>query len=87
MMRRKRPQRKPRQHRQKRECYFTVNKVNQVDYKDLELLARFVNDAGKITPSRITGTRAIYQRKVTKAIKIARYLSLIPYCDTHRQHF
>lgn len=83
----KKPRRDSRNNRQRRECYFTANNIKDVDYKDLEMLARFTNEAGKITPARVTGIKARYQRKVTKAIKIARYLALIPYCDAHRQQF
>lgn len=69
--------------RRKKFCYFTVNKIEEVDYKDVELLKRFVTETGKIVPSRITGTCARYQRQLAKAVKLARYLSLLPYCDRH----
>jgi len=72
--------------RRKKVCYFTVNKLtdDDVDYKDLDLLKKFVTETGKIVPSRITGTRARFQRRLTKAIKLARFLALIPYCDSHK---
>jgi small subunit ribosomal protein S18 len=70
--------------RRKKVCYFTVNKIDDVDYKDIELLRKFVTETGKIVPSRITGTRAKYQRRLTRAIKYARFLSLLPYCDAHK---
>ncbi|MBN1684133.1 MAG: 30S ribosomal protein S18 [Gammaproteobacteria bacterium] len=70
--------------RRKRACYFTVNGTQEIDYKDLELLRRFITDTGKIVPSRITGTKAKHQRRLAKAIKIARFLALLPYCDRHK---
>ena len=65
-------------------CYFTVNKIKEIDYKDIELLKKFITETGKIIPSRITGTRAKYQRVLAIAIKRARFLALIPYCDAHK---
>jgi small subunit ribosomal protein S18 len=47
------------------------------------MLRKFIMENGKIVPNRITGTKAGYQRKLTKAIKLARYLALLPYCDRH----
>lgn len=69
--------------RRKKFCYFTTNKIKEVDYKDVNLLKKFITESGKIVPSRITGTKAIYQRQLSKAIKLARYLALLPYCDKH----
>ena len=46
----------------KKVCYFTKNKIKEIDYKDVELLKRFINANGKIIPRRVTGTRAKYQR-------------------------
>ncbi len=69
--------------RRKKFCYFTTNKIKEVDYKDVNLLKKFITESGKIVPSRITGTKAIYQRQLAKAIKLARYLALLPYCDKH----
>ena len=71
-------------YRRKKVCYFTANGIDVIDYKDLELLKKFVTETGKIVPSRITGTKAKYQRRLGEAIKLARYLSLIPYCDSHK---
>jgi ribosomal protein S18 len=48
--------------RRKKECYFTKNKIKHIDYKDAELLVKFVSDRGKILPRRVTGTTAKYQR-------------------------
>ncbi len=69
--------------RKKRFCYFTKNGITEIDYKDLELLEKFISDSGKIYPSRSTGTKSRYQRQLTRAVKQARYLSLIPYTDSH----
>jgi len=69
--------------RRKKFCYFTANKVKEVDYKDVHLLKKFITESGKIVPSRITGTKARYQRQLANAIKLARYLALLPYCDKH----
>jgi len=69
--------------KRKKFCRFTVAKVEQVDYKDVDTLKDFVQENGKIMPSRLTGTRAHYQRQVDTAIKRARYLALLPYTDLH----
>lgn len=60
-------------------CYFTVNKIDHIDYKDTELLKKFVSERGKILPRRVTGTSAKYQRMLTQAIKRARQVALLPY--------
>ena len=70
--------------RRKRYCKFTAEGITSVDYKDIELLKGFVTESGKIVPARITGTKAKYQRQLTKAVKIARYLALLPYTDSHK---
>lgn len=54
-----------------------------IDYKDVDLLRKFITESGKIVPSRITGTKASAQRRLTRAIKVARFLALIPYTDKH----
>ncbi|VAX08974.1 SSU ribosomal protein S18p @ SSU ribosomal protein S18p, zinc-independent [hydrothermal vent metagenome] len=69
--------------RRRRYCRFTAEGITQVDYKDLNLLKAFVSESGKIVPSRITGTKARYQRQLTTAIKRARFLALLPYTDQH----
>jgi small subunit ribosomal protein S18 len=69
--------------RRKKICYFTSNKLNHVEYKDVYLLRKFITEGGKIVPSRITGTKARYQRQLANAIKLARFLALLPYCDKH----
>ncbi len=70
--------------KRKRFCRFTVAGVEQIDYKDIDTLRDFVGENGKITPARLTGTRAIYQRQLTVAIKRARFLALLPYTDQHK---
>lgn len=71
--------------RRRRYCRFTAEGVDQIDYKDLETLKAYVSESGKIVPSRISGTKAKYQRQLATAIKRARYLALIPYTDSHEQ--
>lgn len=70
--------------RRKKQCYFTANDIIEIDYKDVELLKKFITETGKIVPSRITGTRAKYQRQLARAIKLARLAALLPFCDQHR---
>ena len=70
--------------RRKRYCKFTAEGISSVDYKDIDLLKGFVTESGKIVPARITGTKAKYQRQLTSAIKVARYLALMPYTDSHK---
>ena len=63
----------------KRPCRFCTERVQLIDYKDLERLSRYVTDRGKILPSRLTGTCARHQRVLTRAIKRARFMALLPY--------
>ena len=74
----------PRNFRRKRYCRFTAEGIKEIDYKDLDLLAPYISETGKIVPSRITGTSARYQRHLATAIKRARYLALVPYTDQHK---
>lgn len=60
-------------------CYFTSNGITHIDYKDVDLLKKFVSERGKILPRRVTGTNAKYQRKLTALIKRARQMALLPY--------
>jgi small subunit ribosomal protein S18 len=69
--------------RRRKFCRFTAEKIEWIDYKDVELLKDFVNETGKIIPARITGTAAGYQRQLSDAIKRARFLALLPYTDLH----
>jgi small subunit ribosomal protein S18 len=64
-------------------CAFSSDKGIEIDYKDVDMLGDYVMESGRIVPSRITGTSARYQRQLAKAIKLARYLALLPYSDTH----
>ena len=65
----------------KKVCYFTKNNVEYIDYKDVELLNRFISANGKIIPRRVTGTSAKYQRMLATAIKRARQMALLPYVN------
>ena len=69
--------------RRKRYCKFTAEGVEEIDYKDMNTLKGYISETGKIVPSRISGTKARYQRQLATAIKRARFLALIPYCDSH----
>ncbi len=69
------------QHRRKY-CYFKENGITEIDYKDVRLLRRFVNDQGKIMPRRVTGTSGKMHRKVVRAIRRSRSIALMPYMDT-----
>ena len=60
------------------------NLPKSFDYKDVNVLKQFITETGKIIPARVTGVTASNQRKLTKYIKIARFLALIPYTDMHR---
>lgn len=64
-------------------CRFTVDKVEWIDYKDVDVLKDFINENGRIIPARITGTKTHFQRQLSDAIKRARYLALLPYTDLH----
>jgi small subunit ribosomal protein S18 len=70
--------------RRRKFCRFTAEGVKEIDYKDLQTLRNYVTETGKIVPSRITGTKARYQRQLATAIKRARFLALLPYCDSHK---
>lgn len=60
--------------------------ANGIDYKDLATLEPFVTENGKLVPARISGISTAKQRELTRHIKIARFLALIPYCDNHRKY-
>ena len=70
--------------RRRKFCRFTADKIVEIDYKDLMLLKANVTESGKIVPSRITGTKARYQRQLATAVKRARFLALLPYTDSHK---
>ena len=63
-------------------CYFTANGITKIDYKETDLLKKFISERGKILPRRVTGTSAKYQRKLTVAIKRARQMALLPYVSS-----
>ena len=63
----------------KKVCGFCVDKVENIDYKDIARLRRYMSERGKILPRRVTGTCARHQRELTVAIKRARHLALLPY--------
>ena len=65
--------------RRKKVCKFTVEKIDSISYRDVRLLQQFVSDRGKIIPRRLTGTSAPFQRKLTRAIKQARAIALLPF--------
>ena len=69
--------------RRRKFCKFTAEGVTEIDYKDIDTLKQYVSETGKIVPSRITGTKARYQRQLSTAIKRARYIALLPYTDSH----
>ncbi len=61
------------------ECPFCADKSNKLDYKQIEMLQRYVTDAGKIRPRRQTGACAKHQRALAREVKRARHLALLPY--------
>lgn len=69
--------------RRRKFCRFTAEGVKEIDYKDIATLKGYITETGKIVPSRITGTKARYQRQLATAIKRARFLALLPYSDAH----
>ncbi|GGO88960.1 30S ribosomal protein S18 [Marinobacterium nitratireducens] len=70
--------------RRRKFCRFTAEGVKEIDYKDLDTLKSYITETGKIVPSRITGTKARYQRQLATAIKRARFVALLPYTDSHQ---
>ncbi|AOX43367.1 30S ribosomal protein S18 [Spiroplasma poulsonii] len=69
----------PKFKRFKKQCYFTKNKITYIDYKDIELLKKFISGNGQILPKRVTGTTAKNQRMLAIAIKRARQMALLPF--------
>jgi small subunit ribosomal protein S18 len=65
--------------RRKKICRFCVDKIDDVNYKDVKLLSSFVSDRGKITPRRISGVCAVHQRRLSDAVKQARNIALLPF--------
>jgi small subunit ribosomal protein S18 len=75
--------RRPRYTSRRKVCFFCVEKVATIDYKDVDGLRRYLSDRGKIEPRRKTGTCAKHQRRLTIALKRARHLALLPYTADH----
>ena len=67
----------------KKQCYFSQHNIKHIDYKDTEILRKFLNPHGRILSRKRTGISAKYQRQLAVAVKRARYLSLLPYTDQH----
>ena len=63
----------------RKNCRLCADRVHEIDYKELDRIARYVTERGKIIPSRLTGTCATHQRRLAVAIKRARYMALLPY--------
>ena len=72
-------------YRRRKYCRFTAEGITEIDYKDLETLKAYITETGKIIPSRNTGTKPKYQRQLASAVKVARYLALLPFTDNHNR--
>lgn len=70
--------------RRKKMCRFNADGANEIDFKDVNMLKNYISETGKIVPSRITGIQTRFQRQLAKAIKHARFIGLLPYCDSHK---
>ncbi len=73
--------------RRRRVCPFCADKTSRVDYKNADLLRRFINEEGKIRPRRQTNVCAKHQRGLAQAVKRARHLALLPFTGTHNQEY
>jgi small subunit ribosomal protein S18 len=69
--------RKPR----KKVCYFTENNISYIDFRNVDVLKKFIGETGKILPRRFTGTKSYYQKHLALAIKRARHMALLPFVD------
>ena len=67
--------------RHKKTCYFTDNKIEYIDFRDVDMLKKFISDKGKILPRRVTGTKSYYQKHLALAIKRARHMALLPFVE------
>ena len=65
-------------------CRFTAEKIEEIDYKDVDQFKEYIAENAKIMPARLPGTKAGYQRQLSVAIKRARFLALLPYTDNHQ---
>jgi small subunit ribosomal protein S18 len=63
----------------KKQCYFSQNNINYIDYKDVEILKKFLNPHGRIIARSKTGVTAKNQRKLAEAVKRARFMGLLPF--------
>ena len=68
--------------RRKKVCRFCVEKIDDINYKDVRLIGSFISERGKITPRRISGVCAPHQRRLAEAIKQARNIALVPFATT-----
>lgn len=66
---------------EKKQCYFCLNNLQEVDYKEAQILHRFINSYAKILPKKRTGVCSAHQRKLAKAIKRARVMALLPFVN------
>ena len=78
-VRSERPAQRPFNRRRKKVCTFCADKIDHIDYKDINRLKKCVSDRAKILPRRISGACAKHQRQLTVAIKRARHVALMPY--------
>ena len=69
----------PRSSKKRKRCPFTQSGIQDIDYKDVDLLTRFITERGKILPRRVTGVSAWHQKQLTQAIKRARHMALLPF--------
>ena len=67
--------------RRKKVCRFCVDKVDDINYKDVKLLLSFISERGKITPRRISGVCTPHQKRLSEAIKQARNIALVPFAS------
>ena len=65
--------------RKRKKCPFVESQFENIDYKDIDTLSKFITERGKILPRRITGVSAYFQRRLAKAIKLARHVALLPF--------
>ncbi len=75
----KKPRKNDMRFKKKKKCPFTASGVKHIDYKDINTLYKFITERGKILPRRITGVSAFHQKRLTLAIKRARYMALLPF--------
>ena len=67
--------------KRRKTCPFKGERIKDIDYKDVKLLMRYISERGKIVPSRITSTSQKAQRRLSREIKRARFLALLPYVN------